>query len=292
MNRRTSAVVAFVGVVVAVSGLVPGAIVAEHGADSTDFTVSTDDPAPNASEVSYVLDVELTDNFGDSRSGIDNVTEATFTLESGDVSGCSGTPVLGDSATLSIVTADGQESEFEEYEGSFSGGTADFDVSSTSNDYVVNSILRLELDGCVDNPSTAGWYQADVVVSGEAFGSDEQVTLEATSHYFPICENCDNESAARDELGPPPSEPTPTPTATPTATPEPTPTPTEEPEPTPTQPDDDDPGSTPTPTDEPDGGDDGDGGADEQVFGMDPLVVVGIVGAVSVGIAVFGATRL
>jgi cell division septation protein DedD len=293
MNRSTSALVALVGAAVVASGLVPGAIVAEHGADSTDFTVSTDSSAENASEVTYVFDVQLTDDFGDANSGFSEVTGATFTIPAGSVGGCQDAPVENlQDYSLTVTESGGQES-FENVEATFEGGTASFDIGDGDADYRVNEKLVLELDACVTNPEERNWYQADVLVEGKSFGDGQDISLGAASHYYPICEGCDNESSARDELGAKPSEPTPTPTPEPTPTPtpvdpddDPTPTPTEEPASTPTEPDDD---STSTPTDDPT---ETGGGAGQRVFGMDPLVVVGFVGAVSVGIAVFGATRL
>ena len=220
MNRSTSALVALVGAAVVASGLVPGAIVAEHGADSTDFTVSTDSSAENASEVTYVFDVQLTDNFGDANSGFSEVTGATFTIPAGSVGGCQDAPVENlQDYSLTVTESGGQES-FENVEATFEGGTASFDIGDGDADYRVNERLVLELDACVTNPEERNWYQADVLVEGKSFGDGQDISLGAASHYYPICEGCDNESSARDGLGAKPSEPTPTPT------PEPTPTPT------------------------------------------------------------------
>jgi hypothetical protein len=220
MNRSTSALVALVGAAVVASGLVPGAIVAEHGADSTDFTVSTDSSAENASEVTYVFDVQLTDDFGDANSGFSEVTGATFTIPAGSVGGCQDVPVENlQDYSLTVTESGGQES-FENIEATFEGGTASFDIGDGDADYRVNERLVLELDACVTNPEERNWYQADVLVEGKSFGDGQDISLGAASHYYPICEGCDNESSARDELGAKPSEPTPTPT------PEPTPTPT------------------------------------------------------------------
>jgi len=220
MNRSTSALVALVGAAVVASGLVPGAIVAEHGADSTDFTVSTDSSAENASEVTYVFDVQLTDDFGDANSGFSEVTGATFTIPAGSVGGCQDVPVENlQDYSLTVTESGGQES-FENVEATFEGGTASFDIGDGDADYRVNERLVLELDACVTNPEERNWYQADVLVEGKSFGDGQDISLGAASHYYPICEGCDNESSARDELGAKPSEPTPTPT------PEPTPTPT------------------------------------------------------------------
>lgn len=117
------------------------------------------------------------------------------------------------------------------------------------------------LAGCVENTGDPGWYQFQGYVNGTTYDDDyEEVYL--TSHYFWIGDY-ENEQAAREELGAPPSEDgsdgdsTPTPTATSTPTPE---TPTDggsEEETTATS----TAASTPTPTDtdETSAGDDSDG---------------------------------
>ncbi len=306
MKRSTSVLLATLAVAVLSASALPATVLASHEPASTDYTVSPSNPSPGAADVSYTLEAELTDNFGDARSGFAEVTDATFSLSAGNVTGCSG-GFLQQPATLSVTEGGGQ-TEFEEYEGSFSGGTADFDVSDPDKDYKVGETLQLDLSECVGNPDSAGWYRADLTVQGTAFGDNSSIQLDATSHYFAICEGCDNESAARDELGPPPSEPTPTPTPEPTASP--TPTPTADPTPTPT--DEPDAGSTATPT--AGSGGDGtatptptaisqngtptatptpaDGPSDGGFFGLDPMLVVAVVAAVSIGIAAFGASRL
>jgi PGF-CTERM protein len=134
--------------------------------------------------------------------------------------------------------------------------------------------IILYREGCYTLPDEAGWYRAVAMLNGT--GPDgEYKEGWVKSDYFWIG-NYENESEAREELGPPPSErdgdatPTPTPepadedTPTPTPTPEPadedTPTPTPTPEPA-----DED---TPTPTPEP--ADDGESGAsDESGAGAD-----------------------
>ena len=296
----TDTALVLVAALVLLGAFTPGSAVASHGDDSTEFRVTPDNRDTEASDVRYAHEVTLTDNFGNGQSGIEEPTSIQFSTTGVDVGGCeAAAPLASGSYTLRV----GGE-EFSPDEESFDGGTASFSIEEPEPDYRVGETLVLELEDCVTNPSAEGWYQTDVVVEGKAFGSDEQVRLEATSHYFAICDGCENDSDARSELGPPPSEPTATPTPTPTATPTPTPTPTPEPtpeptpipddEPTPTAGDDptpeptptpdDDPTASPTPTTTP--------GDRETVFGTDPMVIVGVVAAVSIGIAVFGATRL
>ena len=268
MNRGPGVSLVVVALAVAATAVAPGSVVANHGVDSVNHSVAPGDPAPGAEEVSYVFEAELVGNFDDGRSGIEEPTRVVFSLGAGDVSGCASNIGVVESYTLTITNQNGEQEEMDA-EASFDGGTAEFDISDPSNTYTVKDVIRLELDECVTNPGEAGWYQAEVVVEGKAFGSDEQVSVSESSHYFAICEGCDNESAAREELGPPPSqqsESTPTPT--------PTPTPTEASS-----------GGGPFGGVEPFGGGEG-------PLGVDPLVVVGLVAAVSIGVAVFGATRL
>ncbi|PSP66474.1 hypothetical protein BRC85_09975 [Halobacteriales archaeon QS_1_69_70] len=311
MKRTTT--LAVLAVVVLTAGALPTAVLASHEPESTDYTVETNNPSPGAS-ASYSHYVNLTDNFGDARSGFETVDSVTFTMDAGSVDNCS-SPTAGDVANNShlSVTDDREDSagggtgqeEFDSYERSFSGRTADFSISDDEPDYRVGETLRLDLNNdCVKNPSSKGWYQVDVTVEGTSFGDGDgdSIQLSSTSHYYPICDGCDNDSAAREELGPPPSEesptptatatdtPTPTATATPTATPppdpaDPTATPSPEPgDPTATpSPEPADPTATATATAEP---------ADQEVFGVNPMVVVAVVAAVSIGLAAFGASRL
>lgn len=150
-----------------------------------------------------------------------------------------------------------------------------------------DAIVALQGDGsaggaCFTMPTEPGWYQIQGTLEGVNHDG-EQVTIESTSHYFPICEGCEDEATAEEKLGPKPSaddggsDPTPTPTDAggedtpePTATDEPTeatPTATEdreEPAATATTTDADDGTPEPTATEDGsaggDGGDDGDGG--------------------------------
>ena len=300
MKRTTTLAVL---AVVVTAGALPTAVLASHEPESTNYTVETGNPSPGAQGVEYIHRVDLEDNFGDANSGFATVDSATFTMDAGSVDNCT-SPTSEDienNYELSVTEDSGQE-EFDSYDGSFDGQTADFSISDDEKDYKVGERLRLDLNGCVENPSSKGWYQVDVTVEGTSFGDGDSIQLSSTSHYYPICEGCNNDSAAREELGPPPSEETPTPTPTetgtptatatetPTATPppdpaDPTATPSPEPgDPTATpSPEPADPTATATATAEP---------ADQEVFGVNPMVVVAVVAAVSIGLAAFGASRL
>jgi len=115
-------------------------------------------------------------------------------------------------------------------EGDFGGSPPTFNEGDEFVNYVT---------GCIDTPEEPGWYQLQSTIAGQ------DGATKVNSHYFWVCD-CANEQAAREKLGPPPSEPTPTPTPTPTATA--TPTPTPEPTPTRTPPDEGTPFPSPTPT--------------------------------------------
>jgi len=315
MNRTTTVALAVLAVAVLTAGCLPAEVLASHEPESTDYDVETSEPAPGAQEVTYTHKVDLTDNFGDSRSGFRNVTKVTFSSHAGDIAPCAGDAPLGVDAayTLSVTEPQdeggGQEQqEFDSYEAEFSSNSVTFTIDDTSKDYAVGERLQLDLDSCVTNPENRGWYQVDVTVTGDAFGDGEDIQLSTSSHYYPICETCDNESAARAALGPPPSEPTATPTPTATETPTATPVP-DDPTATATPPEGDDeptPSATEPPADddqtatEPPADDDQTATAsptataapEQEFFGVDPMVVVAVVAAISIGFAAFGATRL
>ena len=58
---------------------------------------------------------------------------------------------------------------------------------------------------CYGNPDEPGWYRWTAWINGTAYDGTH-VRYETTSHYFWICD-CSSEIEAREELGPPPSEP-------------------------------------------------------------------------------------
>jgi PGF-CTERM protein len=103
----------------------------------------------------------------------------------------------------------------------------------------VDEIVAVQ-NQCYTMPSEPGWYQINGFLNGTGYNGNE-FDVSLNSHYFYVCE-CGSEQAAREQLGPPPSEegtsgdsePTATPeataTATATATPEATATATATPE--------------------------------------------------------------
>lgn len=95
---------------------------------------------------------------------------------------------------------------------------------------------------CITPPDEPGWYQLEVFLSGiqhddpddypsvDEINHEDKVGMTQLSTYVYVCK-CEDESEARDRLGPPPGEPTPTstPPTTPDPTPEPSPSPTRSP---------------------------------------------------------------
>lgn len=200
-------------------GLAASAGIAEaaHGAEDADYTVEpTDDRTPGATDVTYGQTVVGT-------AGIDYraFERMTAVFEEGSWEGCgpSRSEVFGIDRG-NTHDGYGVDEGLETHTKTFSAGEDVFQVEFYGEDDF-GSTVRLE-DGdavisvanCIDNPDEPGWYQ----ISGSTTGvtaSGERKTVSAESHYFWICE-CEDEAAARETLGPPPSEPEPT--ATPDGT--------------------------------------------------------------------------
>lgn len=120
---------------------------------------------------------------------------------------------------------------FNFYEGDELAAPEDAPLELDAGDQVVLTTVD-----CVRNPEDPGWYQTWGSINGTTDAGDHGASR-LQSHYFYICD-CEDEEAAREYLGPPPSEvgtpPASTPTATATVTPTATATVTPTPEPTPT----------------------------------------------------------
>jgi PGF-CTERM protein len=187
-------------------------------------------------------------SFGVPNRGFEKIDYVKATWEEGGFAGCGpsngeafgidrgnddpGTETdenLASQVKSSTVTEDVFKADFYD-EGDFGGSPPTLNEGDQFVNYVVD---------CISTPDEPGWYQFTSTTAGQ----DGASTI--TSHYFYICD-CANERAARQQLGPPPSESTPT--STPTPTPTATPTPTPEPTPTRTPPEDGTPFPTPTPT--------------------------------------------
>ncbi len=186
------------------------------------------------------------ENYGVPPRGFRKVDYVRVTWLDGGFSGCgaSNAEVFGidrgnddpgtevdQSLFSSIKSTKVNEDEFEADfydEGDFGGSPPTFN----EGDQLVGKTTN-----CIDTADAPGWYQVTSTIASK------NGDFRAKSHYFYVCD-CASEQAAREQLGPPPSEPTPTATATPTATP----TPTPEPTPTRTPPEGGTPFPSPTPT--------------------------------------------
>lgn len=294
--------------------LLTGIASADHGSDNTNFTVSPEDRTPGAGNVSYSFNVELTDNI-DRYPAIARPERYVFALPEGTLETCASEDGLFSSTNYELYVEQYNESGYHraDYEvdtAAWDGDTVEFRFDYSENEdppeYSVDDILVLELDGCVGNPDSEGWYQGAVYGEGKSRTGNNVTFGPKASHYFAICEDCESDADGESELGPPPSK-TPTPTATPTPTPTatPTPTPTETAvsgiSPTPTRTPTATPTSTATATPVDDGQgseatvtqtDDGSPPIDPDVFGMDPFVVVSFVAGLSIALAALGARRL
>jgi cell division septation protein DedD len=299
-----------VAVCLAVS-LLPAGAVASHGDTPTDFTTTPNDRTPNATGATYLLSAELTDTV-DRSPTVEYPDRIAFQIEEANLNDCEGG--LTSNYRLGVNQSTESGYQFQAYEvqsATWDGSAVEFQFDTQDQPaYRQGDKLELELQGCVENAGSEGWYQSVVVVEGKS-RTDRNISFADESHYFGLCESCESDADAREELGPPPSEPTPTPEPTPTATPQPTatatpqptPTPTETPRPTatatprPTQTSTATATPTETPTETPTVTDSGDGPngnppSARTVFGVDPLAVVGGVAVVSIGLAALGARRL
>lgn len=310
MIRRTAAALTLLALVAALAvALLASPAVASHGEEQADFTVHPGSHDTGAEDVSYELDVELTDTV-DRSPTFAYPDRIAFVVQGATLDGCGSDDFWsGTNYELGVnrSTADGYD--YQSYtvgDVGWDGNVVVFTFDDSDNDdqpnYGQGDVLELDLDACVTNPDEDDWYLAGVNVTGGS-RTDRTVTFDRTvpSHYFGICDGCESDADARESMGNPPSEPTPTPTATatPSPTPIPTATPTDAVDPTPRPNPTDSPEPTETPTDTPtetDGAGDGEpttsDAADAEVLGMNPLAVVGIVAVVSLGLAALGARRL
>jgi hypothetical protein len=304
-------------VVVCSLWLLPAGVDATHGGSPTDFTTTPSDRTPGANETTYLLSAELTEKF-DSSPSLAYPDRIVFQIEGANLNDCEPFGLEQESYRLGVNKSTESGYQFQAYE--VQGVTWDgkavefqFDTEDQPN-YGQGDKLELELQGCVGNADSEGWYQSSVLVEGKSRG-DRNVSFTDQSHYFGLCEGCESDDDARQELGPAPSDSTPTPESTPeptdTPTPEPTAAPTPTPEPTaaltatpeptatataqPTA--TEQPTATATPEDtrtptETESGPNSDPPSASTVFGVDPLAVVGAVAVVSIALAVLGARRL
>jgi len=231
-SLRVCAVVACLLVGVAVG---PAAVAASHDHEYTDFETTPGDRTPGADGVDYRLAVEVTGAF-DGHESVEQPEQVLFAVNGTDLEPCAegGEPFAELPHSLYVERADGGRAPLAVDGVVWDDDAALFGLSNGDQPAIgVGDTLVLELEGCVDGPDDRGWYRALVNAEGEA-PDGETTRIDAFSHYFGVCEGCESDGDAREELGTPPSEPdaTLTPTATLTATPTPTATPTAAPTPT------------------------------------------------------------
>jgi len=297
-------------VVVCSLWLLPAGVGANHGGSPTDFTTTPSDRTPGASGTTYVLSAELTDTV-DRSPTIEYPEEVVFQIADANLNECEG-DITGDNYRLGVNQSTESGYQFQAYEvqsATWDGSAVQFRFDTEDQpEYGQDDKLELELEGCVGNADSEGWYQSAVRVEGKS-PTGRNISFTDQSHYFGLCEGCESDDDARQELGPAPSDPTPTPEPTPTATSEPTDTPTPEPTAAPTTTPEptatataqptatEQPTATATPEDtrtptETESGPNSDPPSASTVFGVDPLAVVGAVAVVSIALAVLGARRL
>ena len=309
MNPRTIAALALlVGCSVLLVAASPG--VASHDPEQVDATVSPGSHDTAARDVGYELRAEWTAETIDHAPRFTRPERIAVRIGGANLEGCESSSPLGTNYELGVnrSTEDGYRYEaYDPGDPTWDGDTVVFPFDSDDQpDYGEGDVLELRLDSCVANADEDDWYVAALEVDGKS-PNGRNVSFSAASHYYGICDGCESDADARESMGSPPSESdeTPTPSPTPTATPTPTETPTETATPTATPTETPAATQTPTATEAPPetptatetvDGDRGDGGPGEpraaEVFGLDPLVLVGVVAAISVALAALGARRL
>ena len=225
-SRRVCAVVACLLVGVAAG---PAAVAASHDHGYTDFETTPGDRTPGADGVDYRLAVEVTDEF-DGHESVEQPERVLFAVDGTALEPCAegGEPFAEFPHSLYVERADGSRAPLVVDGVVWDDDAALFGLSDDDQPAIgVGDTLVLELEGCVDGPDDRGWYRALVNAEGEA-PDGETTRIDAFSHYFGVCEGCESDGDAREELGAPPSESdaTPTPTTAPTASPTPTTMPT------------------------------------------------------------------
>lgn len=223
-SRGVLAGLAVASVVVGLLAASTGVATAGHDPEAANFTVTPlEDRSPGAENVRYGQTV-----VGTAGEDLETLTGTVAIYEAGDWRDCGPT-----SASVFGIdrgdTHDGYEvdEELTDNVKSFSAGEDRLETEYNGEDdlgastYFDDGDEFVSVADCIDNPDTAGWYR----IIGRTTGitpDGETVTFGGDSHYFWICE-CEDEAAARERLGPPPSEPDPTATpervGTSTATP-------------------------------------------------------------------------
>lgn len=195
-----------------------GTAAASHGPDAANYTVEPMDRTPGATNVKYGQIVVA-------QAGVDLETleKTTAVYEEGSWANCG--PDDGEVFGIDRGnTHDGYEIDesLENNVKRFSAGEDVFEVEFNGENDLGASTHFYDGDAfvsvaqCIDNPDEPGWYQITGTTTGVT-KDGERVTFGGESHYFWIGD-FENEQEAREELGPPPSEPQETPTPTPAPT--------------------------------------------------------------------------
>ncbi|MEF8915417.1 PGF-CTERM sorting domain-containing protein [Natronomonas sp.] len=199
-------------VAVGTVALFGGTATASHGPDAANFTVEPMDWSPGATDVKYGQIVVA--------EGGTDLEKTTAVYEAGSWANCGS----DDGEILGIDrgnTHEGYETDesLKNNVKRFSAGEDVFELEFNGEDDFGASTRFDDGDAfvsvaqCIDNPDEPGWYQ----ITGSTTGvtpDGERITFSSDSHYFWIGD-FENEAEAREELGPPPSEPQETPTPTP-----------------------------------------------------------------------------
>jgi len=195
-----------------------GTVAGSHGAGQANFTVEPlGDRSPGATEVRYGRRV-----VGQAGADLETLTRTNAIFEEGSWADCEPT----DGETFGVDrsnTYSGYEVDetLQNNIKSFSAGedelVIEFDGEGDigASTYLDDGDEVVSVAGCIDNPDEAGWYQISGSTTGVTAGG-ERVTFRSVSHHFHVCD-CDSEAAARQQLGPPPSEPQVTAAVTPTS---------------------------------------------------------------------------
>jgi hypothetical protein len=201
-----------------------GVVAAGHGPDGSNFTytpLSADDRQPGATETRV-------GQIGRAAGGIETDFKTLLRLRAvwraGSWEGCGpdSSEVFGvdrgsdnepynvdESLTTSVKSFTANENVFE---------SKFYDEDEFGKSVTLNSEDRIfTVIECPNNPAEAGWHRIDSSSVKGRTTDGEIVTYEDHSHWFWIC-RCEDETAAREALGPPPSEPDGTPIPTPTMT--------------------------------------------------------------------------
>ena len=308
VTRTIGVLVLLAGCLAVGVGAAPAA--ASHGTDTADVTVDPGTHDTGAEGVTYDVEAELVDMFDDAPT-LKYPDYIVVQLSETDLEDCEEFG-FENNYRIGVNRSTDDGWEYTEYSGvspSWGGDAVNFTFDDDDQpNYGQGDRLEVTFDSCVANADEDDWYLGAIQVQGKS-RTDRDVGFTEASHYYGVCDGCESDADAREAMGNPPSEPEATPTPAATATPEPTetaaPTATESgsdpatatptatatrtPEPTATA----TPERTPTETATADAG----GGTtpdpvEADVFGVDPLVVVAVVAALSVALAAFGARRL